>query len=145
MVSTRAFITFIYCYKWMDQPLLEARNPVPQQLDFSLPYLNFIKVALKVVFPVNISGAIWSAMGISILDFYSSACLWSILASLCEDHALVINISTPQPPFFRVYRPHFPSPLIWLTDSHFPLAVAAEKTGRDCLILKTRVSICSSW
>ena len=39
----------------MDQALLEASNPVPQQLDFSLPYLHIRKGALKVVFPVSIS------------------------------------------------------------------------------------------
>lgn len=44
----------------MDQALLEARNPVPQQLDFSLLYLNIIKSALKVVFPVNNSEAMWN-------------------------------------------------------------------------------------
>ena len=41
----------------MDQVLLEARNPVPQQLDLSLLYLSIIKRALKVVFLVNNSEA----------------------------------------------------------------------------------------
>lgn len=95
MLSTWTFITFIYCYKWMDQLLLEARNPVPQQLDFSLYYLKFIKVALKAVFPVNISGQ----REMSVLNVYSSACLQNMLTSLHEGHAPVLNILTPQFPF----------------------------------------------
>lgn len=73
----------------MDQPLLEGRDPVPQQLDFSLHYPNFINGALKVVFPVSISGAIWNVTGIPVLYFYSPACLWNLLTSLHEDRAVV--------------------------------------------------------
>ena len=54
-------------------------------------------------------------MNISILHFYSFACLWNISASLYEDYALVINISTPHPHSLG-YIKHifFPLPSDWL-------------------------------
>lgn len=104
----------------MDQALLEARNPVPQQLDFSLPYLHIIKSVLKLVFPVSIL----------ILNFYSFACLWNILAPLHEDYTLVINISIPQPPFLGCINHVFlPLPSYWLIHA-FSELLLQKKAGR---------------
>lgn len=93
----------------------------------------FYKRCSEVVFPVSISGAMWNVTGLPVLNFYSFACLWNLLASLHEDHALVINILTTQHALFlKVYPPPFlPLPSCWLI--HTLLWIVAEqnqnKTG----------------
>lgn len=83
-------------------------------------------------------------MSILILNFYSFACLWNILAPLHEDYTLVINISIPQPPFLGCINHVFlPLPSYWLIHAFSELLLQKKagrekkkKAGRDCLILR---------
>lgn len=130
MLSTWTFITFIYCYKWMDQPLLEVRNPVPQQLDLSLHYLKCIKVALKKYFLSIFQSNVKCHWYLS-FEFLQLCLLAKYLSFTPQRPCSSYKYFNSQVPLLWVYQ-HFHSPPLWLTDSH-PSVNCCNRNNRQRL------------
>lgn len=101
----------------MDQPLLEARNPVPQQLDLSLHYLKCVKVALKKYFLSIFHSNVECHWHLS-FEFLQFCLLAKYLSFTPQRPCSSYKYFNSQVPLLRVYQQHFHSPLLWLTNSH---------------------------